>query len=93
MSLEAGDTAILSDTSNSEHLNIILFGPTGLDEKTIIVNVTTKRSGSDMTTVLRKEDHSFIKHDSVVYYAKAAIIKVSVAERLFETRKRSLNNS
>ena len=39
-----------------------------------MVNATTLRSHSDTTVILKKGDHPYIVHDSVVFYADARIV-------------------
>ena len=40
----------------------------------VIVCVSTLREGKDQTTFLRKDDHRFIRHDSVIAYRYSKII-------------------
>ena len=56
--------------SKEKHLWIVLTEP---DEElnVVIVNLTTRRSGSDTTVILNQGDHPFIRHPTVVHYSDA----------------------
>jgi hypothetical protein len=56
-----------------EHLWIILTDPQGNPQKSVIVNVTSKRPESETTVVLKKGDHPFITHDSVINFKDATL--------------------
>ena len=46
-----------------------------------MVNLTSFREGVDTTVVLDEGDHSFIRHPTVVFYADARIVEISLLER------------
>lgn len=83
-----GDTAILPDGSGGKHLNIVLCDPVGLEDKTILVNVISRRERYDSTTILEPGDHPFIVRPSVVFYANAALVMMRVVEDLFSKNHR-----
>jgi len=68
--MRAGDTFFPIARERLPHLWLVITSP-GADRQLAIVNVTTKRLGSDETCVLQIGDHPFIRHDSVVLYEKA----------------------
>ena len=75
----------------SGHLWVIITEPFGSPEQVIIVNLTSKKSHSDTTVVLSPNDHTFIKHETVISYDYARIvfsdnIKQRVQERDVEPR-------
>ena len=75
------------------HLWVIITEPFGSPEQVIIVNLTSKRPHSDTTVILLPNDHSFIKHETVISYDDARIvcsdnIKLRVQERDFEPHDR-----
>lgn len=56
------------------HLWIVLTEPDPHTFECVIVSVTTLRYGEDQTVILQRGDNSFIRHQSVVYYADAQIV-------------------
>jgi len=54
---------------NYGHLWVVVAEPPGPPEQVVVASLTTKRDGSDTTTVLVPGDHSFVQHDTVVNYA------------------------
>jgi len=81
--LTAGDTFFLPTPPDflTKHLFIVISERNEYDE-VLIVNVTTKKSHSDASCILRNGDHPFIKHESVANYADARAVKVSDLCRL-----------
>ena len=78
--LKCGDTFLAPKTSYAiEHLWIVITHP-DKDGKAVCVNVTTKHSYSETTVILRKGDHPFIKHDSVVNYADSQILDLKAIQ-------------
>ncbi|RLJ18234.1 hypothetical protein DJ030_12680 [bacterium endosymbiont of Escarpia laminata] len=77
--------AIHADIPSPEdaHLFFVLSDPVGNPPKVAMVNISTKRNlpFEDHTVVLQPGDHSFIRHDSFVYYEYARLINVEVVER------------
>lgn len=70
MPVAPGETFLLPKPGhNVEHLWIVLTEPDDSNPSRVaIVNVTTRRAGSDTTVVLAPGDHPFIDHESVVFY-------------------------
>ena len=56
-----------------------------ITETVAIVNLTTKRSSSDTTTILDVGDHRFIKCETVVDYAYAMVVEVNQIKKYIET--------
>ena len=75
--LHCGDTLLmpLLVPQRLPHLWIIITEP-GLDERCVIVCVTTLRNDRDQTVTLVPGDHPFIKHPSVILFADAQIARV-----------------
>ena len=95
MPLSAGDTASILDVSGSSHLNVVVRDRKGPNAEIILVDLTTKRRGSDTTTLLRVGDHPFNRHDSVVYHAHAVKLKEQNVDSLFGnygTRREKLDS-
>jgi hypothetical protein len=74
----------------TKHLYIVI-SPI-IEEKILIVNVTSKKEKSDLSCILQKGVHDFLRHDSVVNYRDATdadvknVIK-AVQCNLFEPQK------
>lgn len=51
-----------------------------------MVTITTRRTHSDTTVILKPSDHPYIKHDSVVMYADAQILDTKIIEREIHDR-------
>lgn len=58
------------------HLWFLITEPDADPPQCVIVNVTTLRSRCDRTLVLRKGEHPFIRHPSVISFADARIVDV-----------------
>jgi hypothetical protein len=75
--LKAGDTvAMRLGHPTIDHLWILVTDPHQESQKVVMVNITTLRSHSDRTVILRKGDHPYILHDSVVSYQDAQELSV-----------------
>ncbi|MDT8369702.1 MAG: hypothetical protein RQ745_10880 [Longimicrobiales bacterium] len=48
----------------------------------MIVSLTTRRRGSDLTVVLRPGDHPFVVRETVVFYADARLVVTEQLENL-----------
>ena len=70
------------DRYAKDHLWVVLTEPHGDSGDVVIVSLTTKRTGSDLTVVLRPGDHSFIDHETVVFYADARIVEAGALTAL-----------
>jgi hypothetical protein len=80
--LKAGDTVEMPKPGLAiPHLWIIITDPEPHNNLSIIVNVTTLRSHSDTTVVLKAGDHPYIVHDSCMFYADARLTRPSEIEK------------
>ncbi len=81
----AGDTFLLPKfIGGLDHLWVILLNPEQPSGETVMVNLTTKKfSHQDMTTVLNIGEHPFIKHESIVNYGDANLVKANLIEQSF----------
>lgn len=71
------------------HLYIII---SIVDTKALIVNVTTKKVGSDVSCVLQVGDHDFITRESVINYGDAKIpeidnLKSAIDKKILKPQK------
>ena len=62
------------------HLYFVIAGPVGDEGRILLVNMTTKREGSDLSCVLSPGDHPCVKHESVVEYGRALYTTVASLE-------------
>jgi len=60
---------------STEHLYIII-SPI-IEEMVLFVNITSKKENSDVSCILNKGDHEFIRHQSIVNYADATEANVN----------------
>ncbi|MCF5859795.1 hypothetical protein [Aeromonas veronii] len=68
---------VLRPSGPCSHLFVIITTPDGEPPKVVVVNVSTKRSKSDTTTVLYQGEHSFLtKPESIIRYDLAEIIEI-----------------
>ena len=68
------------------HLWVIITEPFGSPEQVVIVSLTSKKPHSDTTVVLSPKDHSFIKHETVISYADARIVRCEYIKRRVQER-------
>jgi hypothetical protein len=86
--LKCGDTLHISKRQTKKgqdetpHLWIIITDADPNTDEIVMVNLTTHREGSDATVVLKKGDHPYIIHDSVVFFHDAKIVQISDLEQL-----------
>jgi hypothetical protein len=75
--IHAGVCLLLSKPGRQEkeHLWIVVTEPYGKPSEVVIVNLTTRRDGSDLTVILKPGDRAFIKHETVVNYSDARIVQ------------------
>jgi mRNA-degrading endonuclease toxin of MazEF toxin-antitoxin module len=77
--LKCGDTFLIEDEDGPEcHLWIVVTPPS--EGEVVIVSVTTKRKKSETLVVLKKGDHPFIEHDSVIAYHYSKVVTVESIE-------------
>ena len=77
--LKCGDTFLIEDEDGPEcHLWIVITPPS--EGEVVIVSVTTKRKKSETLTVLKKGDHPFIEHESVIAYRHSKVVTVESIE-------------
>ncbi len=74
-----GDGLMIRKPGGIEHLWILVTKPDPRNGEVLLVSVTTQRLDSDKT-ILNVNDHPFVKHPSIVYYADAQITKISAIE-------------
>lgn len=76
-----------ADDSGRKHLFICLTDPTGEARNTLLVSISTLRSGlpHDPTCRLYAGDHPFIRQDSFVAYRQARIEPAAAIERGVES--------
>jgi hypothetical protein len=72
--MEAGDIFIRVD--NDKHLWIVLSDPKLDPEKVLIVNLTTLDARKEQVCVLKRGDHSWVKHDTCVNYQDSVVTTV-----------------
>ncbi len=73
--MRAGDAVLMTVGGIPlEHLWILITDPDPVTHEGVIVSVTTLRNNCDRTVILRKGDHPFIAHDSVIQYSDALLI-------------------
>jgi len=77
--LTCGDTFLIEDEEGLDsHLWIVLTPPN--EGEVVIVSVTTERRKSEKLVRLKKGDHPFITHDSVIPYSYAKVVTVESIE-------------
>lgn len=64
------------------HLWILLTDPDPSTNLAVIVSVTSLKSYSDKTVVLKKGDHPYLTHSSVVSYGHAREYRVDKIEKM-----------
>jgi len=82
--LKCGDSFLIPKSAKAtEHLWIIVSEIDAHTGKAICVNVTTLRRHSDITCVLKRGDHPFVVHDSVINYSDARELPINLVEQAF----------
>jgi hypothetical protein len=90
LTLKTGDTFLAPKRSrDTEHLWIVVAEVDAEKRKAICVNITTEQADSDTTCKLAKGDHSFIAHDSVVYYKDAQELDLTAIEAALSAKIQS----
>ena len=68
--IKPGDCFLLDNpTNNRKHLYIVISNQSNQD-RILLVNVTTYKTGKDTSCILESGDHPFIKHKSIINYAE-----------------------
>lgn len=80
MPINAGACLHLS-TDSRRHLWVVLTEPEGDPLRVALVNLTSHKPGIDETVIL-EGGHSYIKHKTVVQYARAKVYEVWKLERI-----------
>ena len=83
--MELGDTFLLPDPGEKldPHLWIVLSHPRHQDGRVLIVNFTTYRENrSETACIVESNEHVWLTHRSVVNYADAKLVAVSVLMQL-----------
>ena len=86
--MNLGDTFINLNPDSPEHLWVVASLPTP-DGSLVILNLTSHRPGCDETCVVEPSEHPFVKHRSVVAYARgqcfpAHAVKYMQARKLYQ---------
>ena len=69
--MNVGDTYRIG---HGTHLWVVISDPQQNPDQIVVVNLTSQRRWQDQACVLFPADHSFIRHETVVYYAEARIV-------------------
>jgi hypothetical protein len=78
MSLQAGDSFWFKTRFEPlAHLRILCTAPHPLYNTALWINMTTLRTGQDITTVLQPSDHPAIRHASIVLYSDAELVDLA----------------
>jgi hypothetical protein len=74
--MRSGDTFVMAVAGRSAkpHLWFVLTDPDPETGKVVIVSLSTLREGKDQTVILRRGDHPFITHESVIVYWDAQCV-------------------
>lgn len=70
--MKCGQTVVMAtpgQIGSTEHLWFVITEPHPKDGACVMVSLTTLRDGKDQTVTLGPQDHSFIRHQSAVFYA------------------------
>ncbi len=62
---------------NGKHLWFVISDPNRNSGSVVIVNMTTRRPGSDSSCVLRPGDHPGVDHESTINYLKARNVPIA----------------
>jgi hypothetical protein len=78
--ISCGNTFLIEDEDGYDcHLCILVTPPS--DGEVVIVAVTTERARSETLVRLKKEDHPFLTHASVISYAYSRVTTTEEIER------------
>ena len=80
--LNLGDTVMLPKPGQEkEHLWALITAPNPESGDAIMVNLTTQRPHSDITTIIQPGEHPFVDRPTVVFYADARMVNVKRLEQ------------
>lgn len=82
--MKLGDTFKL-ERNGEGHLWVVISEPTS-DGSVVMVNLTTMRTGSDLSCVLAVGDHPFVVHATVIAYQFAKLVPPE-AQRMMQLQK------
>ena len=75
--VSAGETYKLRKPGDdTPHLWAVITNP-DQDDNVVIVNLTTRQPHSDDTVVLSRGEHPFVRHETVISYQDARLVKTS----------------
>ena len=75
--VSAGETYKLRKPGDdTPHLWAVITDP-NQDDNVVIVNLTTRQPHSDDTVILRRGEHPFVRHETVISYQDAMLVKTS----------------
>ena len=78
--ISSGNTFLYEDEDGYDcHLCIVVTPPS--DGEVVIVSITTRRARSETLSCLKKGEHPFIRHDSVISYAYSRVTAVKDIEK------------
>lgn len=73
--MECGDTVLMpAGPQGWLHLWIMATPAEAASGRAVFVSVTTLRRAADQTLFLRRGDHPFVRHESVIHFADARIL-------------------
>jgi len=83
---DLGDSFMLpKQGQDTEPLWVLITKSNPASGEAIMVNITTQRPHSDSTTILQRGDHPFIQKPSVVFYADARLVPVSLLDKAIQS--------
>lgn len=87
MRLQCGDCFLIPKSGGAtEHLWIVVTEIDTRTRKAICVNVTTLRTHSDTTCILKPGDHPFVKHDPVINFSGAREMPIDLVEQALDAK-------
>ncbi len=87
-SLRYGDTFLLPSRPDIDsHLWIVCSHPGSDPDRVAIVNLTTSRAGLDATCQIESNEHPWVTHSTIVYYAMAKVVPIGTLYSLESDNK------
>lgn len=87
--LKSGDTFYSQKKDSGDdvpHLWVVLTDQDPASQKSVCVNITTQRDGSETTVTLLAGEHAFIKHPSNAFYTDANEKDMAALDKLLRLR-------